>query len=129
MASGARPQSPQSMSQGGLKGRAKLTGTFTDLSYHAEGGDVLGTEIRIVAGRHGLQATIQEAEGSPSDLVLVPKVVATVDGRIRFDVPVNELDIRHFEGVITPAQITGVWTLTDGTTERVVLKRGRSYWE
>ena len=109
--------------------RVKMTGTFTDFTYNREGGDVLGTEIRIVVGRHGLQATMQVAEGSPSDLMLALTVTEGQAGKIRFDLPANELDIRSVEGVVAAAAFTGTWTYTNGKTERIRLKRGRSYWE
>lgn len=83
-----------------------MTGTFTDLAYNREGGDVMGTEIRIVAGRHGLQATVQVAEGSPSDLVLIPTVRVGQGEKLRFDLPPNDLDLRSFDGVVTITSCT-----------------------
>jgi len=109
--------------------RARITGTFSSLRYHDESGDVLGTEVRIVAGRHGFQATIQVAEGSPSNLVLVPTVEATPDGRIRFVLPPNDLTLKSFDGVVSDADLSGTWTYSDGRTERIHLKRGESYWK
>jgi hypothetical protein len=109
--------------------RLKLTGTFTSLTYNQQGGDVLRTEIRILGARRGLQATVQVAEGSASNLVLADRVVAAPSGKISFVLPPNDLELRSFEGVVTAKELDGTWTYTHAKTERVKLRRGRSYWD
>src|ERR1700730_17937460 len=49
----------------------RLTGTYSDMYYNVQGGDVLGTEIRIVNTRKGFQGVIQFSEGAPEELVVV----------------------------------------------------------
>lgn len=107
----------------------KLTGTFSSLAYNQEGGDVVGAEIRIVGARRGLQATVQIAEGSASNLVLVDRILAAPSGKISFVLPPNDLELRSFEAVVTAKELDGTWTYTDARIERVKLRRGRSYWD
>jgi hypothetical protein len=66
--------------------------------YNAEGGDVLGDEIRIVYTRSGYQGVVQFAEGEPEELVIV-----RVDGlgtRVSFSVPDSSPYAGQFTGSI-----------------------------
>jgi hypothetical protein len=40
------------------------TGAFSILHFHAEGGDLLGAEVKILLTRNGYQAALQIAEGA-----------------------------------------------------------------
>ena len=62
------------------------TGTFSNLHFHAEGGDLLGTEVKIVLTRNGYQAALQIAEGGPSEIMVAD--VTVQHKTIRFSIPV-----------------------------------------
>jgi hypothetical protein len=109
--------------------RVRVAGTYTDLSYNREGGDILGTEIRIVGTRRGFQATVQVAEGSASPLIVGAVFAVDATGKFGFALPSNDLGLRRFDGVIVGAVLRGTFTFADGKTERVTLRRGRSYWD
>src|SRR6266852_6036725 len=49
----------------------RLTGTYSEMYYNAQGGDVLCTEIRIANTRKGFQGVIQFSEGTPEELIVV----------------------------------------------------------
>ena len=48
---------------------ARITGIYSDLRYHEEAGDLLGTEIFIVYAAGGYTAFVQSAEGEPEEAV------------------------------------------------------------
>ena len=109
--------------------KARVTGFFTNMQYIAEAGDVVGMEVWIVYARGEHWATVQLAEGEPDRPVIVPVQVS--DRRISFDVPVPSTDSGNssntttlrFVGEVTKAGLTGTFV-----QNRVVLKRGRTYW-
>jgi hypothetical protein len=100
-----------------------MTGTFSDMYFNEEGGDLLGTEVRIVVGKDGYQATVQLAEGGPSDLMVVD--VQTSGDSVRFKLPSGE----RFEGRVTAKYLRGQFVDTGGPPQVVKLARGRSYWD
>lgn len=68
----------------------RITGTYLDMHYIEEAGDVLGTEIRIAYAGGGFQGVVQMAEGARGRLMLVDVVQSGND--IRFELPAdNEL--------------------------------------
>jgi hypothetical protein len=120
-----------------------VTGTFSDLQYNEEGDDLVGTEIRIVVAKNGYQATIQFAEGEPSDLIVVPVHFGFESMRIggvqksskhevekvRFDIPEGSEHAGSFEGVVTRKFLSGTFHFGPGGKFHVKLPRRRSYWE
>jgi hypothetical protein len=106
------------------------TGTFSDLTYNDEGGDLLGTEIFILLGPQGYLALVQVAQGVPGPVTLVP--VKVNGDRIAFHVPAPSEGEGAYRGRITKFGFEGSWThrYTDGTyrTDPIHLKRKRSYW-
>jgi hypothetical protein len=101
----------------------KVTGTFSDMYFNEEGGDVLGTEVRIVVGSRGYQAAVQIGQGQPSDLMVVN--VWTSGDSIRFSLPGGD----RFEGRITSKYLAGKFLRGSARPEVVKLARGRSYWD
>jgi|SRR5215469_8025043 len=105
----------------------RITGTFSNLTYNSEGGDLLGMEVLIVPAegdRVGFVAFVQLAEGGAPRSALVP---LKVDGaKVEFTLPQDgaapEL---HFSGVVSKSELVGAWT----HGEREVLRRGVSYWD
>ncbi len=106
----------------------KLTGTFSDLAYHDEAGDLLGTEIRIVRTREGYQAAVQIAEGSPSALYLTDATFR--ENQIAFTLKeAGQYSGGTFNGTIAPTGLTGSLKFPSGGEMKLNLKRGRSYWD
>jgi len=106
--------------------RSRVTGMYTDMRYVAEAGDVVGTEIFVVAGLHGGQAVnyfvyCQTSHGMPDPPVLVP---ATVSGpKLEFELP---MPWGRFIGDVVGNAIVGEF---QGNKTRVRLLRGSSYWQ
>lgn len=107
---------------------ARMSGIYSDMSYNAEGGDLLGMELMIVpTPEGGYTAFVQIAEGGAPAVALVPLTVS--GSRIEFTMPGTG---GHFVGVITGDSLVGHWTegqlsSTGGKEEH--LKRGKSYWQ
>ena len=105
----------------------RVTGTFSNLRYNSEGGDLLGLEILIVPApgdNVGYVAFVQLAEGAAPYSTLVP---ATVTGtHIEFALPKDgPYKGMKFSGTVGATELTGSWS----SGNREVLKRGKSYWD
>ena len=100
--------------------RVRVTGVFSNMQYVAEAGDVIGTEVLIVAVEGGYYAVVQIAEGSPSIPVVVPVTVNGSD--VAFSVS------RPFDGRFT-GRVTREALVGHFGSERITLKRGKSYWQ
>jgi hypothetical protein len=109
---------------------ARPTGTFTNLTFDEEAGDLLGLEIKIVPSSSGFQAAVLVSEGAPSRMVIVD---VTVSGRsVSFKVPAQSTaggtDWR-FDGSIDEETLKGKITHATGAKEDVILARRCGYWE
>jgi hypothetical protein len=110
-------------------GSVKVTGTYSNLQYNEEGGDLLGMEIKIVpVTGERLQAVVLVSDGAPAPMVLVD---VHVSGRsITFKVPRNEFDDAwSFHGSISAKGLTGIITHGSGAKEQVTLPRRCGYWD
>jgi len=106
----------------------RITGTYTNMYFNQEGGDLLGEELRIVAVSGGYQGTFQVAEGEPENLVLVD--IKTDGTNITFSVPAVYLESGTFAGTMQNGVIKGNFRRPDGSAgETITLKRGKSYWD
>jgi len=109
--------------------KSKYTGTYSSLEYNREGGDLLGEELRVVVAKKGYQASLQIAEGEPSQLMVVD--VNFDKDKIRFDIPASYSDYGggSFEGTIDASGIKGVLTFKEGGSNNIRWKKGRGYWD
>ena len=107
--------------------QVKITGTYSDMYYNKEGGDVLGTEIKIVFGAGSYQGTLQIAEGEPSGLVVVQ--VKAEGNKIAFSIPDDNPYAGQFEGIVSAESLQGEFRFKGGGSEKVKLRRGESYWD
>jgi hypothetical protein len=109
--------------------KIKYTGTFSNLTYHREAGDLLGVEIKIVATRKGYQGALQIAEGGPSPLMVVD--VFFEKDRVRFEIPKSypQYGGGVFEGQIDSRGIRGAFKFGEVKGNQENLVRGRSYWD
>ena len=108
-----------------------LTGTFSNLTYLEEEGDVTGMEITIIpsgsAGNYSYHALIQIAEGEPAAPQLVP---VNYDGQrllIVFNYP--GAGGVTFEGKLSGTSLSGNLTGTQFASTKYVLPRKASYWQ
>ena len=113
----------------GTPASLRVTGTFSNVRYHEETGDVTGLEIRIVAvaGRR-LQAIIQLFEGEPSEV----RVVDLKRNGLRVSFPLPDLwssEDGRFEGTVSKTKLSGTITYATGVKEQLELKRSKSYWD
>jgi len=105
----------------------RITGTYSDMYYNSQGGDVLGTEIKIVNTRKGLQGAIQFSEGAPEELVIVD--IQVNDGAVSFVVPESSPYAGQFSGTIMNGILKGEFRYKSGGSNKVELKKGKSYWD
>ncbi|TMI23115.1 hypothetical protein E6H36_11440 [Candidatus Bathyarchaeota archaeon] len=107
----------------------KYTGTFSNLEYNQEGGDLLGIEIKIVPTRKGYQGAIQIAEGGPSELMVVD--VFFQGDRVKFQIPSSYKSYGGgvFEGTIDSHGMKGRLSFKGGTGDNETSIRRHSYWD
>jgi hypothetical protein len=110
--------------------KIQIAGTYTNLEYNEEGGDLLGIEVKIVPVGGRYQAAILVSEGSPSPMALVDVTVKAQE--VRFHVPQSGRDSDNswnFRGTVTSRALSGVVTHASGTEEQVKLTRRCGYWD
>lgn len=105
----------------------RITGTYTNMYYNSEGGDVIGDEIRIVNTRKGYQGVVQFAEGAPEELVIVD--INVVGQNISFSIPDSSPYAGQFSGAIENGTLKGEFHFKTGGADKVELKKGKSYWD
>ncbi len=107
----------------------RITGTYTNMEYNQEGGDVLGQELKIVVAtqRKGYQGVLQFAEGEPSELILVDLRIS--GNKLEFSIPENTPYAGQFTGTIAQGIIKGKFSFKGGGEETAVLRKGKSYWD
>jgi hypothetical protein len=116
-----------------------VRGTFSNLRYSRQGGDLLGAEIKIVpvtrpydpARRYetAFQGALQIAEGAPSEIMIVD---VRIDGdKISFTIPERYSGYGggKFEGTLDAQAIKGRFTIGGVVGDEQRLRRGRGYWD
>lgn len=106
----------------------RITGIYSNLSYNAEGGDLLGMELLIIPSGHGPEVAysvfVQIAEGGAPFSVVVPLKVT--GNKIEFNLPSGGVySGEHFVGMFKGSELVVRWS--QGTEEH--LKHGKSYWQ
>jgi hypothetical protein len=105
-----------------------VIGTFSNLEYNEESGDLLGLEVKIVPALHaGLQAAILESEGEPGPISVVN--VHASECAVAFSFSSANGTSWTFEGYVSMSGLDGTITYTSGTREKVILRRGCGYWD
>ena len=110
------------------QGGHRITGTYTNMYYNKEGGDVLGEELKIVMTQGGrYQGALQFAEGEPEDLIVVD--IELKGDTISFSLPDTDNHAGRFSGTIANGILRGQFKFKRGGIENVTLKKGKSYWD
>ena len=109
--------------------KLKYTGTFSNLEYNQEGGDLLGMEIKIVPTKKGYQGALQIAEGGPSELMVVD--VFFEKDNVKFEIPKSYSVYGGgvFEGKIGSKEIKGALRFKGTEGDKEILTRGQGYWD
>jgi hypothetical protein len=106
----------------------RITGTYTDMYYDKESGDLLGEELKIVLTQGAqYQGVLQFAEGEPEDLIVVDIDVAGTT--ISFSIPDNDIHAGRFTGTIAGNVLRGQFRFKKGGVQNVALRKGKSYWD
>jgi hypothetical protein len=109
-------------------GASGFTGTYGNMYYNNDAGDVVGEELKIVVAEGGrFQGVLQFAEGGPQDLMLVE--IKIIGNKISFTVPAGHLQTGEFSGTIDRGAFRGQFRFKNGATESATLKKGKSYWD
>jgi hypothetical protein len=107
---------------------SRVTGTYTNMYYNREGGDVLGEELKIVLTQgEQYEGALQFAEGEPEHLIVVG--IEFTGNRISFSIPDADAHAGRFSGILDNGAIRGQFKFNRGGVEDVVLKKGKSYWD
>jgi hypothetical protein len=106
-------------------------GTFSNMHYIAQTGDVVGTEITIIPQYQTAYAIFQCSQGAPSDPVLVP--VSISGNQIRFTVHTRDKSCDGtFTGTITARSLKLTPQSEDKNQKASeageLLSRRASYW-
>jgi hypothetical protein len=100
-------------------------GTFSNLRYVDESGDVLGTEITIVPQYRSAYAIFQCAEGAPTNPIFVP--VAIKRNRVTFTIKNGDGCPGTYNGIVNAKGLTLSVNPTSIEGDGF-LPRRKSYW-
>ncbi len=103
-------------------------GTFSNLRFNADSGDLSGVEIKIVGTRGGKQATVQISEGEPGRLIATPVLCKGTYVSLTLPKDAGRASA-SFTGVVSASRLVGEFVFDTGARDKVVLARRKSYWD
>ncbi len=103
------------------------TGTFSNLKSHAETGDLLGCEIKIIYSSEGYKALVLLAQGSAGVARLADAVFDK--NRITIAFTDHPYGLQTLRGTITQKWIDVELIFDKGSVESHRLFRKKSYWD
>ena len=106
--------------------RIKYTGTFTNLRYIPDTGDISGQELHIMYTTNGYQGVFQIAEGAPEPLMLV--TIRYQRNQLYFEFG-KDKNHGQFDGKILRTGIKGTLKYDQGGNEEIYMKRAAGYWD
>jgi hypothetical protein len=109
--------------------RYRIAGTYTNITYIEEADDVVGYELKIVPAKENkYEGALQIAEGVPSDVMVVD--VQAKGNKITFVIPPKYKPFDgQFSGAVEKDVLKGEFRFNSGASDKVALKRGKSYWD
>lgn len=107
---------------------AQLAGTYSNLTYNEESGDLLGLEVKIVpvVGER-YQAAVLTSNGEPQPMHVVEVHVS--GGTVSFAVREDDATSWSFRGTVSAQSLKGTITHSLGGREAVTLRRRCGYWD
>jgi hypothetical protein len=102
--------------------RTRVTGTYSNLHYNSEAGDLLGMELLIIPSKAGYVACVQVAEGGVPFVAVVPFSVSGV--QVQFTMPAS-YGGQRITGSFTGTKLVLRWP----KGQQEILLRGKSYWQ
>lgn len=107
----------------------RFTGTFSSFKYNHEGGDVNGTELRILVGKFEYYGLLQIAEGAPGTPMLVPVTwIEKEPGKFKMSI-----SQAPYKGeIIGQKKQDGIeitFKFINGISTKEYLIRKKSYWD
>jgi hypothetical protein len=108
----------------------KITGVYSDMRFAQDSGDILGIEIFVMFSRSGYWVVFQDAEGSPSEPIVVKAKIS--NDEISFSLPHRNGYSGNFKGHIKGRFLVGQFEmgqLSDSHSAKFKLKRKNSYWQ
>jgi hypothetical protein len=105
----------------------KVAGTYSNLAYNDDSGDLNGMEIKIVPMGDGYLAAILVSEGEPQRFEIVK--VNIVGTSVTFSVARPESSGFSFSGRLNAKALTGIVRYKQGGQERVSFARRCGYWD
>lgn len=114
--------------QASVAARELCLGTFSDLAFNKEGGDLLGVEVKIVETRTGKQAAVQFSEGEPGPLQLAE--VTCEGNRVVLQIAAEKGSAPiTFKGTVRNNSLVGEFVFDTGAKQAVKLPRRKGYWD
>lgn len=104
-----------------------IAGTYSNVRYIEEAGDLLGMEIKIIPLGEQYQAAVFVAEGSVGPMRLVD--VRVRGTTLSFEVRESEDIFWSFVGTVSAQSLKGTVTHSLGGRQTVNLKRKCGYWD
>jgi hypothetical protein len=108
--------------------RIRLTGTYSNITYSDDGGDLLGEEIRLFyTGEGVLTALVQITDSTAGEAALEPITAKGNEVDLKFARPLS--GVVRIRGRVTQSGFEGELFWASGKPEKIKLKRGKSYWD
>jgi len=106
----------------------RLPGTYSNITYKDESGDLDGEEIRLFyTGESVLTALVQITDSNAGEAALEPVIAKGNEVDLKFTKPLSGYVRIH--GSVSQSGFEGELFLPSGKSEKIKLKRGKSYWD
>jgi hypothetical protein len=108
--------------------KVKIAGTYTNVYYNEEAGDLLGMEIKIIPpSEEEHQAVVFVCEGSIGPMRLADVRVRGTN--VSFEVRESDEASWSFVGTVSAKSLKGTITHSSGGRQTVTLQRRCGYWD
>lgn len=123
----ARERGTKAVARAGGSAAVRVPGTYSNLEYNEDGGDLAGVELKIIPLERAYQGALIVSEGEPQPMVLVDVIVR--GDEVSFEVPGEDGVAWRFAGRITSTGLLGKISYAEGGVADVSLQRQCGYWD